>query len=199
MLVLRTTNTFCASRGHPNSHAREPLHASDTCRHLQSCQNIMYIPSTGQPPHLGYRNQIMTVISQSHWLCLADDCCGSTGELFYPISRSYTALSGGQNSKPISCGHLRNRSSETRMVSANTEGPSREMGLADMVCSTSEDSSNEIWISTLWSCSLNSAAHSALLLVSADLVPSFRPCAFSSCLDFLGYGHALDMCPSYHS
>ena len=30
---------LCASRGHSDSHAREPLHACDTCRHLQGCHS----------------------------------------------------------------------------------------------------------------------------------------------------------------
>ena len=125
----------------------------------------MYVPSTGQPPHLGYRNQIMTVSSQptgSVWRMTVVAPLGScftpflgatlrvslvalTGSGWLSVFTSCPAtrvvfflrpLSGGQNSEPISCGHLRNRSSETRMVSANTEGPSREFGLADLVCST---------------------------------------------------------------
>ena len=35
VLVSGAAYTLCTSRGHSDSHAREPLHASDTGRHLQ--------------------------------------------------------------------------------------------------------------------------------------------------------------------
>ena len=63
VLVSVAAYTLCSSRGHCDSHARKPLHTSDTGRHLQGSHSRMELAHLGPDCWLVRERLLMGMIS----------------------------------------------------------------------------------------------------------------------------------------